>query len=155
MHGTEGIAHERTVLTGEGSELLGELLALGLVLGRLAGIEAHVLDDQDLAVAQRLGLGLGVLAHDIGGNLDVEVRELGELLGSRGDRVLGIDLALGAAQVGAHDDAGAGLRELGDHGQRGADAAVVGDGRAVERHVEIGADQDAASRDALGEQIIQ
>ena len=59
-------------------------------------------------------------------------------------RVLGIRLALGTAQVRGQDDLGLVLEGVDDGGQRGHDARVVGDGRAVfgERHIEIDADKD-------------
>ena len=47
VHGAEAVAD---VHIGEGGELVGEGAALGVVLGRLTGVEAQVLDDRDLAV---------------------------------------------------------------------------------------------------------
>src|SRR5690606_32789214 len=39
-------------------------------------------------------------------------------------------------------------------GQDGADASVVGDGGAVQRHVEVGADEDPPARDPFGEEFV-
>src|SRR5699024_7247465 len=54
-----------------------------------------------------------------------------------------VDRALGAAEVGHEDDLRPGAGQPGDRRQGGTDPAVVGDGRAVEGHVEVGADQYA------------
>ena len=61
----------------------------------------------------------------------------------RGQGVLRLRRALGPPEVGAHDDAGARLGQGLDRRRGRADAAVVGDGRAVERHVEVRPDEDA------------
>ena len=59
MHGAEGVGD---VDLGHAGKLLGEL---GVVL-LLALVEAEVLKQHDLARLQRGGLGLGVLADDVG-----------------------------------------------------------------------------------------
>ena len=59
------------------------------------------------------------------------------------ERVLVLRRTLRAAEVGGDDDACAGGEQRLQRRQGGADAAVVGDGRAVERHVEVGADEHA------------
>ena len=54
--------------------------------------------------------------------------------------------ALGPAEVGAHDHPGAPAGQGGQRRQAGPDPAVVGDHLAVERHVEVGAQQDHPAR---------
>jgi hypothetical protein len=130
------------VVFAELGVLLGEVKTLGGVLAGLTGLEADVLDQADVSVGERGGQLLGGGTHDILGKLDVEVHELAQTLGDRGQGELGVDLALGASQVSQHGDAGASLVKLGQGGQSGLDAAVVGDLVAVERHVEIATDDD-------------
>ncbi len=140
VHDPEAVGDEDVCERGE---LAGELGALVVGLGGLAGVEAEVLEEQHLAVLERRGLGLGVVADGVLGEDDVGAEHLAEALRDRREGVLGLGGALGAAEVGADDDAGAGVGQALDRRGRGADAAVVGDGRAVERHVEVGPDEDA------------
>src|SRR5665647_3891419 len=74
---------------------------------------------------------------------------LSELLGQPGGNgckgVLGLRRTLGAAEVRGHDDPCPAVEQGLQGGQGSPDPAVVGDGGAVERHVEVGADQDALS----------
>ncbi len=88
------------------------------------------------------GLG-GGRANDVGGQGDLHAGKLGEALGDGGQREGGIDLALGAAEVGHDDDLGTGVGEGLKGGQRRADTAVVGDDAVLERNIEVGADEDA------------
>ena len=75
---------------------------------------------------------------------DLLVEQFAQAVDHRAQRILGIGLALGAAQVRGQNDLGMVAQGVDDGGQRGHDAGVVGDGRAVfgERHVEIDADED-------------
>ncbi|GAA3689231.1 hypothetical protein GCM10023081_28270 [Arthrobacter ginkgonis] len=57
--------------------------------------------------------------------------------------------------MGHNDDAGAGVGQLGDHGEGRADAAVIGDGGPVERHVQVATDQDVPPADTNGEQFVE
>ncbi len=152
----EAVGDEGTVVRGQGGELVGEGAALGLVLGGLAGVETHVLEEQDVALGQAVGALVGVLTGDVAGEGDVLAECLGEGLGDRGQGVLRVDLALRAAQVGHDDDLRATLDERLEGGQGGGDAARVGDlTGVVERDVEVGADEDVAAVDALVEQVLQ
>jgi hypothetical protein len=85
----------------------------------------------------------GPRADDVAGQRDGGVDQLAEAGGDRGQGVLGVHLALRATQVSHHDDRGTGLGELLQGRQRRLDPAVVGDRLAVQRDVEIAADQDA------------
>lgn len=139
---------------GEGGELVGEGAALGVVLGGLAGVEAEVLDDRDLAVGEARDSGGGRLAHRVGRELHGSVQEFTEAGGRRGEGEGRVRSALGAAQVRGDDHAGARVGE-GLHGrQNGSDTAVVGDGGAGQRHVEVGADEDPLAGHAFGEEFV-
>lgn len=152
VHGAEAVAH---VDVGELGELVREGAALGVVLGRLAGVEAQVLDDGDLAVGESRDGLLGGGADGVGGERHVRTEQFAEARGGRGERERRLDAgALGAAQVRGHDDAGAGFGELRDRGPDGADAAVVGDGALGQRDVQVRADEDPLALDAFGEQFI-
>ena len=91
----------------------------GRVVALLARVEAQVLEQLDPG------------------------RQLGEPGADRRHRVALVGRALGPAEVGRGDDRGALLLQPLDGGQRGADAEVVGDGPVLDRHVEVGAEQDA------------
>ena len=113
---TEGVVHVGAVLAGQCDQLISEFAALCVILGGLASVVADVLENQDLAVGQACGLSLGVLADQVGGDLHGHGCELGQACCCRCDGVLGVDLALGAAQVCGDDDACASLGELLNHG---------------------------------------
>ncbi len=140
VHDAEAVGDEDVCERGE---LAGEVSAVLIGLGRLAGVEAEVLEQQHLAVLERGSLGLGVLADRVVGEEDGGAEHLAEAVGDGREGVLGLRSALGATEVRTDDDARAGVGEALDRRRRRADAAVVGDGRAVERHVEVGADEDA------------
>ncbi len=88
-------------------------------------------------------------------NATVPAEQLAEPRGDRAQRVLRVRRALGPAEVGGHDHPGAGVGQPGDRGHRGPDPAVVGDPGAVQRHVEVGADQHPPARHPLGEQVVE
>ena len=70
--------------------------------------------------------------------------DLGETLGDRGQGEVGVDLPLGATQVGGDDHLGTGVEQGAQGGQSGLNAAVVSNVLVgVQRHVEVGADQDS------------
>ena len=141
MRGAEGVEHEDVAV---GSELLGDL---GVVL-LLALVEADVLEHQDVT---RLDLGngsSGLLAVGVVNELHVIAGKLGELLGGRLERELGLGtVALGAAEVAHEHDAGAVLLEVLDGGDGGLDARVVGDDTVLQGHVEVNAHDDALALD--------
>ena len=139
VNDAEAIGHEHV---GERGELGGERLALLVDLRGLAGIETHVLEHGHLAGLERVDSGLGGRADQVLCERDGLAEQFRETGGGGGKRVLGLGLALRASEVSGHDDGGAGSEKLLDGGDGGAHAAVVGDGGAVERHVEVGANQD-------------
>ena len=120
MYGAEGVGH---VQLRHGGQLLGE----GRVVLLLAGIEAQVFQQHDLAALQRCGLGLGVLAHNVPGEDDLLPQQLAETLCHGGKAQLAFPLALGLTQMGAGDDRRLLLQKVADGGQRRHDALVTGD----------------------------
>ena len=94
-------------------------------------------------------------------------RRLGELLGAdvplagarRDGREgeLRVRRAVGTAEVGGHEHAGAGVAQGVQGGQAGADPAVVGDleGLLVQRDVQVGAQEHAPAGDALGQEFVE
>ena len=142
MGRTEGVVD---VDVGQRGQLLGE----GRIVGLFLGVEAQVLQQQHLAGFQLPGQLVGYFADAVRRKGDVDA--LAQLLAEqdtqpvnhRTQRILRIGLALGAAQVRGQNHFGLAPQCVIDGGQRGHDAGVVGDGRAVfgERHVEIDADE--------------
>ena len=132
---------------GEGGELPGEA---GIV-GFFFGVEAEVLEQEDLARLELARHFFGDLAYAVGREGDVDafseflVEELAEAVDDRAHGVFRIGLALGAAEVRGEDDFGGMAERVDDGGKSGDDARVVGDGLAVfgEGHVEVYADEDA------------
>ena len=141
MHDAEAVGDEDV---GQSGELGGEGLALGVVLRGLSGVEAYVLQQDDLAVTGSGDGGLGGLAHGVFSEGHLDAGDLGKAIGDRSQGVVGVDLPLGTSQVGGDDHLGAGVEQGAQGGQSGLDAAVVGDVLVgVQRHVEVGADQDS------------
>ena len=133
---------------GQGGELSGEGLALGVVLRGLGSVEADVLQQDDLAVTGCGDSGLGGLTDGVLGERHLGTGHLSEALGHGGQGVVGVGLALGTPEVGGDDDLGTGVEQGAQGGQSGLDTAVVGDVLVgVQRHVEVGADQDSLALD--------
>ncbi len=111
---------------------------------------AQVFKQQHLAGLELAGHFAGDFADAVGreGHVDVFaqllVEQFAQAVDHRAQRILRIRLALGTAEVRGQNDLGLVPEGVGDGGQRGHNAGVVGDGRAVfsERHVEIDADED-------------
>jgi hypothetical protein len=129
--------------TSASEALVGEGTALDLVLGRLPRVEAQVLEQDHVPVTGRLDGRPCGLTDRVFGEADLAAEHLAEALRHRGEGVLRLRGALGPAEVGTHDHACARLGEGLDRRRRRADAAVVGDRRAVQRDVEVGPDEDA------------
>jgi hypothetical protein len=56
--------------------------------------------------------------------------------------------------VGGDDDAGAGVDQTPQGGHGGVDAAGVGDVAVLEGDVQVGADEDVPSLDAVGDEVV-
>ena len=148
--GAEGVVDEDVAERGEA---LAELLDIGLVgldlvaLSILAAtlllsVEAQVLEKHNSAVGGLVDGLLSSLTDTVVGEGDLlAAKELLELSNNGLERVLGVDLAVGAAKVGHQDDGfGAILDSVLDGGEGAGDTLVVGDlgvGLLVEGNVEV------------------
>ena len=129
---------------------IGELRERGRelrVVGRLARVEAQVLEQQHVAVAQLADGLLGDRPDAVGRPRHGPAEQVGQVLAhglQRGGRV---GLALRPAEVRAQDHARAALAQQRDRRQRRADARVVRDRAVLQRHVEV----DAAEHPPAGD----
>jgi hypothetical protein len=144
VHGAEAVRH---VPGGQPGELVGEPAALAVVLAGLRGVEAQVLQHDHAAGPQCRDRGAGGRPGGVGGELDPFAEQFAQPGRDRCQRVPGIRLAAGTAEMSADDHPGAARLQHGQGRQAGPDPAVVRDATAVERHVEIGAHQHAQALD--------
>ena len=140
-HG-EGVHHE---VVGERGEGLGE----DGVIGLLAGVEAQVLQQNDIASAHggdcSLHAGAGYLRQALHG----VVQQEGQAVADGGQAECLVDPAARAAEMGAEDGAAALVDEVPDGGQGGTQALVVsGDGLdpLLDGNVEVHSDKYPAAR---------
>ena len=139
MGGAEGVVDENI---RHGSQALGKLGIIGLFLGA----ETDVFQQHDLTGLDAVGHHLGNGAVDVSSHGHLDVQEFLQSSGHGLEAHLGIDLALGAAQMGAQDDGGIVLQQITDGGQSAADADIIGDlAVLIQRHVEIAAQEDFLS----------
>ena len=139
VSGTESVVDENI---SQRSQSLGKLGIIGFFLGA----ETDVFQQHDLAGLDAVGHHLSDGADDVGGDGHLDVQELFQRGGNGLQAHLGIDLALGAAQMGAQDDGGIVLQQITDGGQSAADADIIGDlAVLIQRHVEIAAQEDFLS----------
>jgi hypothetical protein len=118
---------ERRVAAGEALVVLG-----------LAGIEADVLEHDQLALGHRV---------EVGGDRHVRAEQRAQALGHRTQGELRIP-SLRPPQVRGEHEPRALAPKLLDRGKGGADARVVGDRPVLaERHVEVRPDEDALGAD--------
>ncbi len=108
---------------GERCELFGELRIVAL----FPGVEAHVLQQQNVAVVQRIDRPPRDLAHAIGGKGDGKAEALRKRAGNRPQRVLRIGLSVGTAEMGADDRARAAIVQPAQRRKRGIDARIIDD----------------------------
>ena len=140
VHHAEPVGHERVGQLGQLARRTRSAISSSLLVS--PGLNRTFSSTATCAVLEpRDGLG-GALTHGVGGEGDRAAEQLAEPLGDRRQGVRRVRLALGPAEVGDHDDPGAGVGQRLDGRDAGADPAVVGDRAAVERHVQVGADQD-------------
>ena len=146
MRRAEGVVH---VDVGERSELARE----GRIVLLLFLVEAEVLEQQQLAVAKLLGGG----ADAVRSEGDRAPEQLGQTLRHRPQRELGLRRALRPAQMRGEHHAGAAGQQAPQRAERSTDARVVADAPARERHVQVGAHEDAPAAHAarLGEQVVE
>jgi hypothetical protein len=144
VHGPEPVAD---VGVGQLRQPARQHLPLRVLLAGLAELEPHVLEHRDIAAAQPGHGGGGRRPGHVTGERHRPAEQLGQPVrhrpqrraARRAGRVLA---ALRPAEVGADDHPGPPAGQRGQGRQAGPDPAVVGDHRAVARHVEVGAEQD-------------
>ena len=124
-----------------GGELLGELSVVLLLLG----VEANVLEENDVTVGH---LGDGLTDRDanaVRDKLNGLAKELGKTRGDGGKGELGLVATLGAAKVGGEEDLGTLGGEVLDGGDSTADTGIIGDlsSTLLKRHVEVNTNQDS------------
>ena len=123
---------------GHGRQRVGEAVLVGL----LAGVEAQVLEQDDLAVLQRVDAGACVVADHVVGHGDVLAEQLGEPRPDRRHRVGRVHLPRRAAEVGGHDHPRPAVEQQPQGRQGRLQAQVVRDPAPVERGVEVGTQED-------------
>ena len=125
----------------QGSQFLGKF---GVVLF-LSGVEPHIFQQHDLTVLQGISQPMGIFADDVSRERHFAAQQLRKPCCHRSQAVLGVHLTLGASQMGAEDHPSALFHQIADGGQRLGDALIVGDGAAIQRHIEVTAHQDPLS----------
>ena len=88
-------------------------------------MKADVLQHHNLAGLDFGAQTVGVWADHILSQRNRELEQLGKALGHRGQRILGVYLALGPAQVGYNDDGGAAGDQIPQRGQSALDAPLI------------------------------
>ena len=133
--GAERVVHVQIAI---GSQLLGEL---GIIL-LLARIEADVFQKQDVSRLLGFDQGFDFRSNDIRSERHLAAEIFLELLGDRLQAELGDFLPFGSPKMGHDDQARTVVKQIVDGGKSRLDAGVVRHGLAVERHIEIDADQN-------------
>ena len=133
--GPEGVVD---VDVGHGRQGVGEAVLVGL----LAGIEPQVLEQHDLAVAERVGTGARVVADHVGRDGDVLTEQLGQAGPDRAHRVGRVDLAVGSTEVRGQHDPRPAVEQQAQGRQCRLQPQVVGDPPRVQRDVEVGTQED-------------
>ena len=120
---------------------LGQIRGERGIVRFLAGVEAQVLDQHDLAGLEVLGPAQRLEAGDFGRQPDVDAEQFAQSPRDRCERVLRINLAFRTPEVRAAHDLGPARPQVFDGRQRRADAQVVLDPAVAQRDVEVGAQQ--------------
>ena len=139
MGGRERVVH---VALGELREAPREVVVVLLLLG----VEPEILEQQQLAALQRLGLRACRVADAVRRERHRPRQQRAQALGHRRERELGVGPALGAAEVRGEHDGGAAIEGQPQRGDHRTQAGVVGDGAPLEGGVEVRADEHAFAR---------
>ena len=140
MRRSEGVVHVRV---GELCELPREPDIVGL----LSGMEPEVLQQDHVPRLDVTADGLGPVADDLVERHHVDAEQLTQPVGDGPEAQIVLWLPLRPPEVGRDDERGAPVEELAERREGRADPHVVGDPAALERHVEVGADEDPAAGD--------
>ena len=134
MRGGKGVVHE-----GIGQP--GQPLGQGGVVLLLARVVAGVLEQQDAAIGQRGGGGLGLWPDAVIGPDDGAAEGSGQGFHHGLQRHLRHALALGAVEMAADDNARALFGQFADGGRQALDPRAVGDPPVAHGHVQVSAQQ--------------
>ena len=140
VHNTEAVGNEDIAEFGD---LLGIGVTLSLVLAGFFRVEAHILEQNNIAVVHSRDLGMGISAIRILSKRDVHTEQFTQTLGDRRQRQLGNDLTLRTAEMSHQNNLRTVSAQSLDSRQSGANTAVIGDGGAIQRNIEICANQYA------------
>ena len=135
MRRAEGVVDEEVGRRGELLRELGHVLLLLLV-------EARVLEEEHVAVGHLADARGDAVADAVRRHHDVLAEQLRQARSHGAERELVLGAVLRAAQVGRQQHLRALLHEVLDGRHRRADARVVRDRLAVERHIQVAAHQD-------------
>jgi hypothetical protein len=145
----KGVVH---VDVGEGSELLGE----GRVVLLLLRVEAQVLEQQDLAVAELRDGRLRLRADRGLAERHRTCERLGQALRYRAKGELRLPLPLRPPEVRAERHPRPAGKQPPQAAERCLDPRVVGHAPVPQRHVQVGTDQHPpATQPPIGQQIIK
>ena len=139
VRGAERVVH---VAIGE----LGELLREGGIVLLFLRMKAEVLEQHELSVARAVRLrhrAARLAADAVGREEHRPLEEIREAVGHRPEAHIGDWFALRPSEVAREDNGSALVERVANRRQRRADARVVTDDAALERHVEVDADEDA------------
>ncbi len=134
MRGAEGIVHERVAE-------LRQLPREGRVIALFLRVKADVFEQQHAAWLEHAYRCFGGRTDAVRGEWAGGSEQLAEALRDGLQRILRVRLAVGPAEVGEHDDAGAVLTQVRERRERGADAGIVGHLAVFHGHVEVDTDE--------------
>ena len=139
MGRAEGVVHVELAQPGQDAREF-------RIVGRLARMEAQVLQEQHPALLEGFGQPAGFRGIAVGGQRHGQPQQLLQLRAYGLKGAGGIGTALGPAQVTHQDQPRSALKQEADRGQRRADAQVVRQPAGlVQRHVEVHATEDPAA----------
>ena len=136
VHRAEGVGHIDVSQCREGG---GE----ARLVGGLGVVVAEILQQTDLAGAERCAGGASLPAHTIAGKEHLPAEELGESRGNRPETEFRFGLALRTAAVRDQQKSRAGVGELSQRRQGGLEPGGVGNSTFGQRHIEIDAHENA------------
>ena len=140
MRGAERVVHVRV---GE----LGEASREADVVRLLARIEAEVLEEDHVALLDVGAHGLGAVADDLVERHHLDLEQFAEPVGDGREPEVVPRLPLGTSEVGRHHEGRSPLAQLAEGGDRGTDPQIVRHAAAVERDVEVDADEHTGAGD--------
>ena len=140
VHDAETVGHECFT---EGCDLLGVSGTLLRILAGFFRVVAHVLQQHDIAIVHCSDLGLSIFAVGVFSQRNLNAEQFAKTSGDRSEGQFRNDLALRAAEVGHQNDFCAFFAQGFDGRQGGLDTTVIGNRGAVQRNVEISANENA------------